>query len=74
MKFSCIALAMAALLSACATPGPEGADTGFDKDSYTPTGSLIPRKAPERAAKQEVISGDNARDAIDRMPASITTR
>lgn len=74
MKYSCIALAMATLLSACAMPGPELADTGFDKESYTPTGSLIARKSPERAAKQEVISGDNARDAIDRMPSSIPGR
>ena len=73
MKSICILMA-AALLGACALQPPEGRDDAFDKDSYTPTGSLIPRKGPERAGKQTVLSGDAARQALEQVPPAIPGR
>jgi uncharacterized protein YdeI (BOF family) len=74
MKSICIMIAASALLSACSINPPADGNEGFDNDTYTPTGSLIPRKGPDKAAKQTVLSGDAARDAMDRIPAAIPSR
>lgn len=74
MKSTCLMIAASVLLGACSLNPPVGADDGFDKDSYTPTGSMIPRKGPERAGKQTVLSGDAARQAMDQVPAAVPGR
>ena len=71
MKRIGLMIAAATLLGACSINPPIDAADGFDKDSYTPTGSLIPRKGPERANKQTVLSGDAARQVMDQVPAAI---
>jgi len=58
------------LLVGCA--GPEGStEVVFKDDSYTPTGSLIPRKKVERDGKQHIVSGEELQRVIDSTPTAI---
>jgi hypothetical protein len=61
------AIAIASALSACATQ--EGStEVAFKDDSYTPTGSLIPRKKVEHDGKRNVVSGEELQRVIDSTP------
>lgn len=73
MKLFSFAFA-ATMLSACSLNPPVNGNDSFDNEAYTPTGSLIPRKGPDKAAKQNVLSGEAARDALDRIPAALPGR
>lgn len=58
------------VLAGCAAP--EGStEVAFKDDSYTPTGSLIPRKKVERDGKQHIVSGEELQRVIDSTPTAL---
>jgi hypothetical protein len=50
-----LATAVVVLLSGCAADGPQQPGDKYLDSSYTPTGTLIPRKAPGRADNVTVV-------------------
>ncbi|QGZ39811.1 hypothetical protein IP92_02123 [Pseudoduganella flava] len=59
MKYA--VLAAAVLLSACAAQNPDSENLAFrDGDTYTPTGSNIPRKNVDKDGKRVILSRDDA--------------
>jgi hypothetical protein len=59
-----LALAVLTVLSACTTI--EGStEVAFKDETYTPTGSAIPRKKIERDGKQKIVSGEELQRVID---------
>lgn len=71
MKSTCLAITAAVLLGACATDPQTASEEGVEKEeTYVPIGSMIARKgsASRNNTKQTVLSGDAARDMIDRVP------
>jgi uncharacterized lipoprotein len=50
-----LAAAVVILLSGCAAQAPQQPGDKYLDSSYTPTGTLIPRKAPSRADNVTVV-------------------
>jgi hypothetical protein len=63
MKYAILSAAV--LLTACAAPVPgEQINKFSEDDSYTPTGSNIPRKTPDRDGKRTVLSRDDSQKML----------
>jgi len=57
------------LLAGCAAP--EGStEVVVKEESYTPTGTLIPRKKVERDGKHRIVSGEELQRVIDSTPTA----
>lgn len=68
MRNRCLAMTVAILLSACAADDPQTDGRALADDSYTPTGSNIPRKAVDRDGSRVILSRDGAERALDTLP------
>ena len=62
------AVIVAILLSACAADDPHTAARPLADDSYTPTGSNIPRKAVDKDGSRVILSRDGAERALQTLP------
>ena len=69
-RFALSALAVSACLSGCAADGTQQPGTSDAASSYTPTGTLIPRKAPSRTDNLTIV--DKQALENDRMNGSAT--
>lgn len=64
-KFA-MAILAATVFTGCATQ--EGAtEVAFKDETYTPTGTLIPRKKVERDGKMNVVSGEEVQRVLDNV-------
>lgn len=63
-----LVVAAAVLLSACAADDPQADARPLADDSYTPTGSNIPRKTAEKDGNRVILSRDAAERALDTLP------
>lgn len=63
-----LAVAAALLLCACAADDPQTDARPLADDSYTPTGSNIPRKAVDKDGGRVILSRDGAERALETLP------
>jgi len=63
-----LVVAAAILLSACAADDPQTDARPLADDSYTPTGSNIPRKTADKDGSRVILSRDGAERALQTLP------
>ncbi|UGQ47829.1 hypothetical protein [Massilia endophytica] len=61
----------ALILSACAAPEKSSLEMALKEETYTPTGTLIPRKKVERDGKMNVVSGDEVQRVLDNTTTAL---